>query len=59
MSRAKLKYHEGPSLERQARYLQSIACLVKDAAKHDELLQEAEKLFLAAESHKKEKDAER
>jgi hypothetical protein len=32
-------------LQRQARYLQSIACLVKDAEKHDELQQKAQELM--------------
>jgi hypothetical protein len=31
--------------EKRARYLQSIACLVKDSAKHDELQQEAQALL--------------
>jgi hypothetical protein len=31
---------------RQARYLQSIACLVKDAAKHDELQQKSQELLM-------------
>ena len=31
-------------LARQARYLQSIACLVKDVAKHDELQQQSQEL---------------
>jgi hypothetical protein len=35
-------------LERRARYLQSIACLVKDAAKHDQLQQEAQELMAKA-----------
>ena len=35
---------EGPTLERQAGYLQSIACLVKDAVKHDELITKAQAL---------------
>jgi hypothetical protein len=37
-----MKYLE---LERQARYLLSIACLVKDAAKQDELQQKAQALL--------------
>ncbi len=41
----KLEYHGGPTLERKARYLQSIACLVKDAAKHDELMAKAQALI--------------
>jgi hypothetical protein len=36
-------------LEKRARYLQSIACLVKDAAKHDELQQRARELLVKAE----------
>jgi hypothetical protein len=32
-------------LQRQVRYLRSIACLVKDAEKHDELQQEAQGLL--------------
>ena len=32
-------------LRKQARYLMSIACLVKDAAKHDELQQKAKDLI--------------
>jgi len=32
-------------LRKQARYLQSIACLVNDAAKHDELQQKAQELI--------------
>jgi len=32
-------------LEKQARYLQSIACLVKDAEKYDELQQKAGELL--------------
>jgi hypothetical protein len=32
-------------LQRQARYLLSIACLVNDAAKHDELRQKAQELL--------------
>jgi hypothetical protein len=35
-------------LSKQARYLQSIACLVKDATKHDELQQKAEALLAKA-----------
>jgi hypothetical protein len=31
--------------ERQARYLQSIACFIKDAAKHDELQRKAQELL--------------
>lgn len=34
-------------MEKRARYLQSIACLVKDAAKHDELQQRANALIVA------------
>jgi hypothetical protein len=44
----KLEYHGGPTLERRARYLQSIACLVRDAAKHDELQQKAQELLVKA-----------
>ena len=36
-------------LEKHARYLLSIACLVKDAAKHDELQQRAQELLGMAE----------
>jgi hypothetical protein len=35
-------------LERRARYLLSISCLVKDAAKHDELQQKAQGLLIQA-----------
>jgi hypothetical protein len=35
-------------LRKQARYLLSIACLVKDAAKHDELQQKAQELLAEA-----------
>jgi hypothetical protein len=35
-------------LRKQARYLLSIACLVKDAAKHDELQQNAQELLAKA-----------
>jgi hypothetical protein len=34
--------------QRRARYLLSIACLVKDAAKHDELQQKAQCLLAQA-----------
>jgi len=36
------------SLEKQARYLQSIACLVKDAEKHDEIQLKAQALLAEA-----------
>jgi hypothetical protein len=36
-------------LEKQARYLLSIACLVRDAAKHDELQQKAQEILLQYE----------
>jgi hypothetical protein len=36
-------------LRRKARYMLSIACLVKDATKHDELQQKAQKLLAEAE----------
>ena len=39
-------------LQRQARYLQSIACLVKDAEKHDELRQKAQELLAKAAQRK-------
>jgi hypothetical protein len=35
-------------MERQARYLFSVACLVKDAAKHDELQRRAQELLAEA-----------
>jgi hypothetical protein len=35
-------------LEKRARHLQSSACLVKDAAKHDELQQRAQELLAQA-----------
>jgi hypothetical protein len=41
---------KAPDLEKQARYLMSIACLVKDAAKHDELQQKARALLAEAEN---------
>jgi hypothetical protein len=37
-------------LRKQARYLLSIACLVKDAAKRDELQQKAGELLVKAQS---------
>ena len=37
-------------LRKQVRYLLSVACLVKDAAKHDELQQKAQSLLAKAES---------
>jgi hypothetical protein len=37
-------------LLRRARYLQSIACLVKDAAKYDELQQQAQELLRKVET---------
>jgi hypothetical protein len=37
-----------PDLKKQARYLMSIACLVKDAAKHDGLIAKAEALLVQA-----------
>jgi hypothetical protein len=39
---------KAPDLEKQARFLLSIACLVKDAAKHDELQQKANALLVAS-----------
>jgi hypothetical protein len=36
-------------LKKSARYLQNIACLVEDAAKHDEVQQKAQKLLAEAE----------
>jgi hypothetical protein len=36
-------------LRKQARCLLSVACLVKDAAKHDELRQKAEELLASAD----------
>lgn len=39
---------QASDLSRQARYLLSIACLVKDAAKHDELQQKAQELLAKA-----------
>jgi hypothetical protein len=36
-------------MKKQARYLMSVACLVKDAAKHDELPQKAQGLLAEAE----------
>lgn len=41
---------KAPDLEKQARYLLSIACLVKDAAKHDELQQKANALIVALDT---------
>jgi hypothetical protein len=38
-------------LNRRARYLQSIACLVKDAARHDELQQKAQELLAEAKNN--------
>jgi hypothetical protein len=38
-------------LEKRARYLLSIACLVKDVARHDELQQKAQELFARARTH--------
>jgi hypothetical protein len=35
-------------LQRKVRHLQSTACLVKDAQKHDELQQEAQELLAKA-----------
>ena len=35
-------------LRKQARYMLSVACLVRDGAKHDELQQKAEKLLAEA-----------
>jgi hypothetical protein len=40
------------AIEKQARYLLSIACLVKDATKHDELQQKAQNLLVQAENQK-------
>ena len=41
---------DNPSeLRKQARYMLSIACLVKDAAKHDELQQKSQDLLGRAE----------
>ena len=37
-------------LQKRARYLQSIACLVKDVAKHDELQQQAQELLRKAKA---------
>ena len=42
--------HKTVVLEKQARYLLSIACLVKDAAKHDELQQKAQELLVRADT---------
>jgi hypothetical protein len=39
---------KAPDLEKRARYLQSIACLVKDAEKHDEIQQEVQNLLAKA-----------
>jgi hypothetical protein len=39
----------GGELEKKACYLLSIACLVKDAEKHDELLQKASALLAQAQ----------
>jgi hypothetical protein len=39
-------------LEKQAGYLLSIACLVKDAAKHEELQQKAQELLARAARQK-------
>ncbi len=38
-------------LRKQARYLLSIACLVKDAAKHDEMQQKAQELLAEAKNN--------
>lgn len=43
-------------LEKRARYLQSVACLVKDAEKHDELQQQARELLLKSETLKPGKE---
>ena len=43
-----MAYHaqvKAPDLEKQARYLMSVACLVKDAVKHDELQRQAQELL--------------
>jgi hypothetical protein len=45
--------------ERQARYLQSIACLVKDAAKHDELQERGAQLVLQSDLIKRDEQAHR
>jgi len=42
-----MAYHaqvKAPDLEKQARYLMSVACLVKDAEIHDRLQQEVKRL---------------
>jgi hypothetical protein len=44
---------------RRARYLLSIACLVKDAAKHDELQQKAKCLLAQAHVNKENCDDKR
>jgi hypothetical protein len=41
---------KAPDLERQARYLLSIACLVKNAERHDELQLQAERLLSEAQT---------
>jgi hypothetical protein len=41
-------------LEKQARYLRSVACLVKDAEKHDEIQREAQSLFAKAQKQRTE-----
>lgn len=38
-------------LRKQARYMLNIACLVKDAAKHDELQQKAQYLLAKAQTN--------
>jgi hypothetical protein len=40
-------------LQKQTRYLMSISCLVKDAAKHDELQQKAQGLLAQARAIRK------
>jgi len=39
---------KAPDLEKRARYLQSIACFVKNAEKHDELQRKAQELLTKA-----------
>lgn len=52
-----MAYHaqlKAPDLEKQARYLMSVACLVKVAAKHNELQQKAQELLEQAKRIKKQ-----